>query len=62
MDTPSRMNHPSSMEMPQIGWLFDECLDNSDIVDVFDGVVLETVIVMKRWILVCQAMCIQCQG
>ena len=41
MDTPSRMNHPSSMEMPQIGWLFDECLDNSNIVDVFDGVVLE---------------------
>ena len=41
MDTPSRTNYPSSMETPHIGWLFDECLDKSNIDDVFDGVVLE---------------------
>ena len=27
--------------MPHIGWLFDECLDKSDIDDVFDEAVLE---------------------
>ena len=27
--------------MAHIGWLFDECLNKSDIDDVFDGVVLE---------------------
>ena len=41
MDNPSRTNCPSSMETPHIGWLFDECLDKSDIDDVFDGAVLE---------------------
>ena len=29
------------METPHIGWLFDECLDKSDIDDVFDEAVLE---------------------
>ena len=41
MDTPNRMNCPSSMETPHISWLFDECLDKSDMDDVFDGAVLE---------------------
>ena len=41
MDTASRMNRPSSMKTPHIGWLFDKYLDKSDIEDVFDGAVLE---------------------
>ena len=41
IDTPSRTNRPSSMEAPHIGWLFDECLDKSNIDDVFDEAVLE---------------------
>ena len=41
MDTPNRTNCPYSMETPHIGWLFDECLNKSDINDVFDGEILE---------------------
>ena len=52
MDTPSGTNHPSSMGMPHISWLFDECLDKSNIDRVFDGAVLENCV--QRIVTFCQ--------
>ena len=40
------------MGMPHISWLFDECLDKSNIDRVFDGAVLENCV--QRIVTFCQ--------